>query len=82
MGEELFKTIKGVDEAGANDFIAKREAGSCFNLGLAFKEIQQKTDALKAFYKARQLFQSIELNNWMQRCDNEINSLTSLANAP
>jgi tetratricopeptide (TPR) repeat protein len=59
----------------------KGEAGSCFNLGLAFKEIQQKTDALKAFYKARQLFQSIELNNWMQRCDNEINSLTSLSNA-
>jgi tetratricopeptide (TPR) repeat protein len=57
------------------------EAGSCFNLGLVFKEIQQKTDALKAFYKARQLFQSIELNNWMQRCDNEINSLTSLSTA-
>ncbi|MEB3121312.1 MAG: tetratricopeptide repeat protein [Snowella sp.] len=57
----------------------KGEAGSYFNVGLVFKEIQQKTDALKAFYKARQLFQSIELNSWVQRCDNEINSLTSLS---
>ena len=58
------------------------QAKALFNLGLAFKCLQQTTDSLDAFHKARQLFQETQLRHLEHQCDNEINSLTSLANAP
>jgi len=55
------------------------QAKALFNLGIAFKYLQQTTDSLDAFHKARQLFQDTELRYLEHQCDNEINSLTSLS---
>jgi tetratricopeptide (TPR) repeat protein len=57
------------------------QAKALFNLGLAFKCLQQTTDSLDAFRKARQLFKDTELKHLEHQCDNEINSLTSLSTA-
>ena len=52
-------------------------ANAWWNLGLIFEKCQRYSDSLNAFQNARQLFQEMELNSWVQRCDNEINSLST-----
>jgi tetratricopeptide (TPR) repeat protein len=53
------------------------EANAWFNLGLGLKELQREADALGAFRNAHQLYQAMELDSYVQDCDNEINALSA-----
>ncbi len=51
------------------------EAITWFNLGLILKNILRYDEAIEAFQNARKLYQDMELNQYVENCDNEINAL-------
>ncbi|MBW4442948.1 MAG: tetratricopeptide repeat protein [Plectolyngbya sp. WJT66-NPBG17] len=48
------------------------EANSCFNLGLTLAKLKRKKESIEAFQSARLLFLDMQLEDWVERCDNEI----------
>ncbi len=52
------------------------EANSLFNLGNSLSKIKQKSNAINAYKNARQLFQEMGLDSYVQMCDDAINKLS------
>lgn len=54
----------------------KGQADAWFNLGLALENVNRELDALGAYRKARELYQTIGLDTNVQRCNNAIERLS------
>ena len=49
------------------------EANSWFNSGLSLKKLNRPSEAMTAFENARNLYQAMSLDTWVQRCNDELN---------
>ncbi|WP_062295128.1 tetratricopeptide repeat protein [Nostoc piscinale] len=52
------------------------EATVWFNLGLTLEKVNRESDALGAYRNARELFQKMELDAYVQRCNNKIERIS------
>jgi len=48
-----------------------------FNLGIALSNVERNLDAIGAYRNARELFQAMELDDYVQRCDEAIDILSA-----
>ncbi|MEG3435778.1 tetratricopeptide repeat protein [Pannus brasiliensis CCIBt3594] len=51
------------------------EASVWFNLGITFSKLDSKSEARDAYLRSRELYQAMGLDEYVQRCDHEIQGL-------